>query len=62
MSSEFIRQNNITLEQGILPANSGEIAVDWNSLTEINQGYSLGDEITLTMHNSAGSSFEKHIH
>jgi hypothetical protein len=59
MSSEFIRQNNITVEQGRLPANSGEIAVDWNSLTEINQGYEIGDEITLTMHTNAGNSFEK---
>jgi hypothetical protein len=56
MSEEFIRRNNITVEQGSLPKRSDEIAVEWNTLLKINQGYNIGDTIEIIVKDSGGYS------
>lgn len=49
MSEEFIKRNKITLEKGDFPRNNEEIAIDWDSLLKINQGYEIGDSIELIL-------------
>lgn len=52
MSQDFIKKNNITVEKGTLPNSKDEIAIDWNSLLKINQGYDIGDNIELIFKDS----------
>lgn len=57
MSKEFIKLGNITLDKGSFPVNDDEIAVDWNTLLELNQSYEIGDEIKITTYK--GSSYDE---
>ena len=52
MSDSFIKKNNITVEQGQLPKGNNEIAVDWNTLLKLNQGYNIGDSIDFIVKDS----------
>lgn len=47
MTEEFIRLGNISTEEGHFPQKDDEAAVDWNTLLELNQGSSLGQDIVI---------------
>ncbi|MGN0328834.1 MAG: FtsX-like permease family protein [Lachnospira sp.] len=56
MSDSFIKKNSITVEQGQLPKENNEIAVDWNTLLKLNQGYNIGDSIDLIVKDSGSDT------
>lgn len=47
MSDTFIRLGNITLEKGEFPDNDDEVAIERNTLIELNQGTDIGQDITI---------------
>ena len=47
MSDSFIKMGHIEPEQGRMPDNDNEAAIDRNSLIRLGQGHDIGDTITL---------------
>lgn len=46
-SSEFLAQSHIKLDEGRQPENSGEIAMDWNTLLTLGYNGEIGESINL---------------
>lgn len=56
-SSEFLAQSHIKLDEGRQPENSGEIAMDWNTLLTLGYKGEIGESINLKYYdnNSIGN-------
>lgn len=48
MTEDFIRIGNISADEGRFPKNDDEVAIDWNTLLELNLGSSLGQEVEIS--------------
>lgn len=56
-TQDFIQAGNIKLDKGEWAQNDDEVAVDWNTLLKLNQGYEIGD--TISIHTYTGPTTDK---
>lgn len=56
MSDDFIRQGNITIEQGRMPKNNDEIALDWSTLLKLNVNPEIGSKVTIHTYHGADAN------
>lgn len=56
-TQEFIQAGNIKLDKGEWPKEDEDVAVDWNILLKLNQGYEIGD--TISIHTYTGATTDK---
>ena len=58
MSDDFIKQGRLKLDEGRMPQNNDEIAMDWNTLLKLGYAGELGQKITIYYYRADNSNYE----
>ncbi len=58
MTDEFIKQGRLKLDEGRMPQNNDEIAMDWNTLLKLGYAGEIGQEITIYYYHADKINYE----
>lgn len=60
-TQDFIHAGNIKLDKGEWPKEDTDVAIDWNTLLKLNQGYEIGDIITIHTYTGPSTDEENEV-
>ena len=58
MTDDFIKQGRLKLDEGRMPQNNDEIAMDWNTLLKLGYAGELGQKITIYYYRADNINYE----
>ena len=58
MTDDFVKQGRLKLDEGRMPQNNDEIAMDWNTLLKLGYSGELGQEITIYYYRADKINYE----